>query len=323
MSEPEPEEIPDETPAPEGEEPSTATERIIWLLRHRYGGGKPQHDTEWATFAELRNSIGFRAETRYLDFMALNTWAGGKYRAIAFEIKISRSDFTRELKRPEKRAFAEKVAEECFFACPAGLVKPDEVPEGWGLIVATKAGLKVLKHAQQRKVEPWPKDFIYALARRAADPKPRAVPGKIWNYAGRRLDLDELLELCRETFDLELKAAETKGVQKYREEQTYLQKQEHRRLAQVLAPAMGVPVDHVSEWSVNRWLASNARGGLDQTTETQLRHAHTELGRALAACDALRIAQAAQAGPLVEQPPGPPTAITTGEPTCPPPSPEQ
>jgi hypothetical protein len=165
--------------------------RIIELLRiNRH----PAVKGEWATFAEVRNGTGWESSARYMDLFALNCWPSKKFRSCAYEVKIDRSDFMREILDPSKRAMAEKVAMECWFATPAGLVTKDEVPESWGLVTVDKEGnLKTMKMPTQRTPDQWPVGFVASLLRKAADPE-STVPEKFWKLAGEELTEAHLLE---------------------------------------------------------------------------------------------------------------------------------
>lgn len=164
---------------------SPETAKLITMLQNRHSG------FEWATFAELPTRTGGAAQR--LDFFAMNLWESNKYIRVAYEIKVSRSDFLREMDQPQKRADAERLANQCFFVTPAGLVKPDEIPQGWGLLEATKAGLRRKKVAQQRVIDPPPIWFVASLARRTADDLPD-LPPVIWRYAGEEILLEHLRE---------------------------------------------------------------------------------------------------------------------------------
>lgn len=72
--------------------------------------------------------------SRRIDLFAMSTYRGEKFRRIAYEIKVSRQDFLHELEQPDKRVGAEYFANECYFATPQGLIEPNELPDGWGLV---------------------------------------------------------------------------------------------------------------------------------------------------------------------------------------------
>lgn len=197
--------------------------RLIELLRHRHPA------PEWATFAELMAGSGF-ADARRLDFFAVNTWPSKGHVAIAYEVKVSRGDFVNELRKPKKRRFAEEVANECYFVVPHGLVKVDEVPEGWGLLEANAGGLRRAKIAKQRRPDPWPMSFVTSLARRCTD-APSPLPIAMWKVAGRDLTEKELLALAGELWkgevERERRKIEEEAVERFKESWAY------RRLREV------------------------------------------------------------------------------------------
>lgn len=128
---------------------------------------------EWASFSEMR-CAGWNDATR-IDLFAVNTWRSQKLRSVAYEVKVSRGDFRRELNHWFKRRLAERVATECYFVAPAKMIKPSELPEGWGLIEFFSYGLRVKVRAPRRLPEPWPFDFIAMLARRTPEGKALAI----------------------------------------------------------------------------------------------------------------------------------------------------
>lgn len=58
----------------------------------------------------------------------------------ALEIKTSRADFLRDVARPEKQGPWRELANRHAFVVPEGLVRPDEVPAGSGLLVVSRHG---------------------------------------------------------------------------------------------------------------------------------------------------------------------------------------
>jgi len=124
---------------------------------------------EWATFRELGNGTGGRLNG-WIDVAAFNVYPSKRGRRVAYEIKRYRSDWLRELSKPEKRSWCEEHFTECYFVALADVVRPEEVPEGWGLMVPTKAGdkLRRLIVARQRSPGPLPESITMAALRRAA-----------------------------------------------------------------------------------------------------------------------------------------------------------
>lgn len=88
---------------------------------------------EWLLGFEVRNGAGFDAN-RSIDAQAINTWPSRGLEVVAVEIKVSRSDFQREMKDPSKVEEGAAYADRIALATPKGLIAPEELPKGWGLI---------------------------------------------------------------------------------------------------------------------------------------------------------------------------------------------
>lgn len=58
----------------------------------------------------------------------------GELDTMAIEIKVSRSDFLADVKDPAKQAGWRETAHRHAYAAPVGLVRPDEIPAGSGLL---------------------------------------------------------------------------------------------------------------------------------------------------------------------------------------------
>ena len=156
----------------------------------------PTESSEWALFFELRNGTGYAAErTQYVDAFAMHLWPTKKNWRVAYETKISRADFLRELTAPDKRSWGMEVANEFWFVCAPGVCKPEEVPEGCGLLEATKDGstLKRLVVAPQRSARDLTLPETAALVR-ASTAKDR-FSLKLWSHVGEEIDGDRLAEL--------------------------------------------------------------------------------------------------------------------------------
>lgn len=117
---------------------------ICSLLEKAYAGD------EWLIAFEVPTATGLDASRR-ADAVAMNMWPSRGLALHGFEIKVSRSDFLREIKTPEK---AETLYEYCdywWMVVPEGLVKPEEVPEIWGLKYAGEKGLKTVRQAAPKQ----------------------------------------------------------------------------------------------------------------------------------------------------------------------------
>ena len=161
---------------------------VVEALRKRY------HPPEWAFFDELRAGTGYdyghkTGVEKRLDAWAFHLWPSGGYQPTGFEIKVSRSDFQRELRKAKEnresnaRVFdllnrkgkgsLERYMEICqffYFVTPANLVLPREVPDDAGLIwVYPQAGCRFKKAAPPREMPEPEWDFFAAVCRRVAD----------------------------------------------------------------------------------------------------------------------------------------------------------
>ena len=147
---------------------------IMALLRARY------RPPEWAFFEEIRCGTGYTyggipvgtAETKVekrLDAWAFHLWPTGGYQPTGFEIKVSRSDFLRDLKKPAKRSRYLELCQFFYYVVPSGLVKASEVPADAGLLGATLSRLTVMKPAPHREIPPPEWEFFAAICRRVGD----------------------------------------------------------------------------------------------------------------------------------------------------------
>lgn len=134
---------------------------------------------EYALFYEVANATG-SAATRSADAIAMGLWPSRGLYLQGFEIKVSRSDWLSELKNPAK---AEEIAQFChhwWIVTPPGIVKPGELPEGWGLYEVHGNGLRVSTPAPVNPGEvAISKRFLAALLRRANEHADRELANKV------------------------------------------------------------------------------------------------------------------------------------------------
>ena len=60
-------------------------------------------------------------------------WIGGAASTL-IEIKVSRSDFLADRKKRFRRIEDQGMGDERYMATPPGLIKAEELPDGWGLL---------------------------------------------------------------------------------------------------------------------------------------------------------------------------------------------
>lgn len=125
----------------------------------------------YALLFEVGNSTGFQC-SRHADAICMSLWPSRGLDVSGFEFKASRTDWQKELKDPAK---AEAILQYCDFwwlviASPE-IVKAGELPSGWGLMSLNGRGtLDVVTPAARLNAKQWPREFIAAILRSAADP---------------------------------------------------------------------------------------------------------------------------------------------------------
>jgi hypothetical protein len=121
---------------------------------------------EWALLEEVRHRA--TGGERSADAIACNLWESNAYKIIGFEIKSSRADWLRELKDPSKADVIAAFCDEWFIVTPPGLVKPDELPQAWGLMELKGNGLHTVRKAprlEDRRT--LTRGFVASMVRRA------------------------------------------------------------------------------------------------------------------------------------------------------------
>jgi hypothetical protein len=113
------------------------THRLAAKYAEKSGNGNA-----YAFIPQVRNAAGFDAN-RTIDAYVMALWPSRGLTLTAFEIKSSRSDWVRELHKPEKAEAFCRLAD--FFYLVVGdksIVHPGELPETWGLMVPHGKGLR-------------------------------------------------------------------------------------------------------------------------------------------------------------------------------------
>lgn len=126
---------------------------------------------------QVRNSAGFNA-TRTLDAVSLGFWPSRGMLLEGYEIKVSRSDWLRELKNAAKmEAFVNLLDRIWLVVADRDHVQPGELPEGWGLMHRYGNGLRVGTEAERLHPERKKNDLPPGFARHFLVPLLRAGTG--------------------------------------------------------------------------------------------------------------------------------------------------
>jgi hypothetical protein len=151
-----------------GEGPAAMTEAGLTDALCRRYDVRPGNGSRYAVAAQVRSHAGFDAR-RTCDFVAMDLWPSGGLLLHGHEIKVSRSDWLRELAEPEKSAEFVPFMN-CWWVVVSDrrMVRAGELPDGWGLMAVSGGLLTVVRTAPRRKAEPLPPTRLAALLRAAA-----------------------------------------------------------------------------------------------------------------------------------------------------------
>lgn len=148
---------------------TTMTEAdLTALLVQRYtvqaGNGQ-----RYVTAAQVRSHAGFDAR-RTADFIAMDLWPSAGLPFHGHEVKVSRADWLRELKDPSKADEFIPYMNFWWVVVPdASIVRPGELPGGWGLLTVRAGRLAVARKAARWDALPMPPSRLAALLRAVAE----------------------------------------------------------------------------------------------------------------------------------------------------------
>lgn len=79
----------------------------------------------------------------------------GKCHSIVVECKVSRADFLADAEKPWRKDPSIALGCERYYLAPRGMIKPNELPSGWGLLEAHAREVKqVVKSKRKHRTEP-------------------------------------------------------------------------------------------------------------------------------------------------------------------------
>jgi hypothetical protein len=140
-----------------------STDETMRALAAMYQG------SPWAFLPQVRSATGWHRE-RTADAIAMSVWPSRGLHLYGFEVKVSRSDWLKELRTPEK---ADEICAFCdFWYVVVGdpwIVQQGELPPTWGLIVpAGKDKLFIKKEAPKLDPKPIDAPLLASILRNVA-----------------------------------------------------------------------------------------------------------------------------------------------------------
>jgi hypothetical protein len=105
--------------------------------------------------------------SRVADFMVMDLWKSTGFEVAGHEVKISRGDWLRELKSPDKAGEFAPYVNRWWVVVPSlVIVVMGELPAEWGLMALTGSGeLRAAREAPRRDALPMPADRLAAFLR--------------------------------------------------------------------------------------------------------------------------------------------------------------
>ena len=152
----------------EAEAPKWTEKTVLDAIEPRYRKPGNGGSGEYAFMRQVRNAAGFDA-SRTFDAVAVHLWPSRGFTVDIIEVKVSRSDWLRELRDPAKAEAAHQLGDRFLVAAPAGIVQTGELPPGWGLIEVTPKRVRTVVQptAVKRKRTEFPAGFVIAMLRAA------------------------------------------------------------------------------------------------------------------------------------------------------------
>ncbi len=143
--------------------------------------GKKFPPPAWTVLTQLRDSTGWAGKGQTADAFAFGTWPSRGFQILGFEIKSYRSDWLRELKRPDKADGLARYCDNWWLITNIGVAKPEEIPATWGWMEATAKGLVTRQQPEKMKTEPIQRVFLMSIMRNLEN-----------NYMPKRLVKEEV-----------------------------------------------------------------------------------------------------------------------------------
>lgn len=117
--------------------------------------------------AIFATELAFCQGARRCDLWTISANSSAGFKARAYEVKISRADFRRDtaIKQREARLFSDQF----FYVTPAGLIRPEEVPDWAGLIEYTDGKFKTVIGAPYRDKDAPTWELVVSLIRNSGN----------------------------------------------------------------------------------------------------------------------------------------------------------
>ena len=142
------------------------TEDLVKLIRQRYPINRPNGFQSHVVLEQVPDGTGVY-QGRWIDLVVFSLWESKGLTRSAFEVKVSRSDFLRELQNPMKHKWALECFHEFWFVAPPDVIQLEELPVNVGWMCPRGNKLTIKRHAVKNS-NPKLDDVLLAAFMRAA-----------------------------------------------------------------------------------------------------------------------------------------------------------
>lgn len=172
---------------------------ILDLVEARYS------TLHWVFLREIRNDTGFQS-TRSADALAVGLYHSRGQLLIGFEKKVSRPDWLKELREPDKAEAFAQFCDQWYIVVPEeDIVKLDELPPTWGLLLAKGKRIRTVKQAPTLIPKPIDRGLMASIVQRAIE---NAIkPYLITKEEKNQEIIDEAFERGKHSAEYELEKA--------------------------------------------------------------------------------------------------------------------
>lgn len=184
------------------ERKAASAEQLLAQLRN---GPYPLGSHAW--LYEVRNATGWGGN-RSADALVVSCWPSRGIWIAGLEVKVSRADWVRELRDPDKSAAVQRYCDYWWVVAPPDVVQLAELPETWGLYVVDGKKVSIGKPAPKLSAEPLTAAFVASVLRNESSKLEEArkrghaegFEARSQQDSGKRVDgmVEELLEARRE-----------------------------------------------------------------------------------------------------------------------------
>jgi hypothetical protein len=142
-------------------------EDLVKLIRQRYPINRPDGFQKYVVLEQVPATTGY-GQRRWIDAVVFDLWPSEGLLRSAFEIKVSRSDFLRELQNPLKYQWALESFHEFWFVAPQNVIQLPELPPNVGWLYPRGGKLAVKRYAVKNPNTKLDDTLLAAFMRAAA-----------------------------------------------------------------------------------------------------------------------------------------------------------